>query len=402
MNKSAIKFGSAIVLKILAHSIPMKLISLLKENSFHDNRLMDSLISLIPREESVLIGKIGDSSFYFNPNKATSHEKKLIIDAFEKMKIDPDKLDTIESYMMNSLINNKKLIIASPSDGVVALAHEIGHLIEDLKGWTKVLQSRPITSMSSNGMAPSLISVILSILGKDAYSVIVPLLIQSPTLITEFMASKIGLDLLKKAGASDSQMEKCRRSLRYAWSTYLSQAFGVSLNGVISGTLIKGFSDDTYIIKRKRYAAVRNPYKERVAEVYNQSEEIAEDNGTTEVDENLSKYQPKSNESAERIKNKLGKNETPIYQNLSRNTKVDNINKSLDKDRNRLKNKTVNQNINITRNTNINNPSKEKAAELDAQVKMAKLQQKQSQSGGVNEKLIEIQKTNPLKPLGMN
>jgi hypothetical protein len=161
-------------------------------------------------------------------------------------------------------------------------------------------------------------------------------------------------------------------------------------------------SDNTYIIKRKRYAAVRNPYKERVAESYDQNQEIAENNGTIEVNEDLSEYSPKSNKSAERIKDKLDKNKTPIYQNLNKNTKVDNVNRYLNKDKNKLNNKTTNQNINITRNTNINNPSKEKAAELDAQVKMAKLQQKQSQGGGVNEKLIEIQKTNPLKPLSMD
>lgn len=155
----------------------------------------------------------------------------------------------------------------------------------------------------------------------------------------------------------------------------------------------------TYLLRRKSYATVRNPHQERMAM---QSNQIAEDNGTELAEGNVAEMSPNKPRNAEELSENLNKKaKTPVYQNL-KNRKADEVNKIMNRDDRRLRNKNVNHNINITRNTNINNPAKEKAAELDAQVKMARMQQKAAESGGVNTKLIEIQKTNPLKPLSMN
>lgn len=156
----------------------------------------------------------------------------------------------------------------------------------------------------------------------------------------------------------------------------------------------------TYLLKRKSYASVRNPFKERREML--QSNQIAEDNGTELAEDSVAEMNPNRPKNAEELSEKLNKkSETPVYQNLKKD-KVAEVNKLLNRDDRRLRNKTVNQNINITRNTNISNPAKEKAAELDAQVKMARMQQKAAEGGGVNSKLIEIQKTNPLKPISMS
>lgn len=156
----------------------------------------------------------------------------------------------------------------------------------------------------------------------------------------------------------------------------------------------------TYLLKRKSYAVVRNPFKEKRDSL--QSNQIAEDNGTELAEKNVAEMTPNRPRNAEELSENLNmKSKTPVYQNLKNNRKADEVNKIMDRDNRRLRNKTVNQNINITRNTNISNPAKEKAAELDAQVKMARLQQKAAEGGGVNAKLIEIQKTNPLKPISM-
>lgn len=156
----------------------------------------------------------------------------------------------------------------------------------------------------------------------------------------------------------------------------------------------------TFILKRKTYASVRNPYMERRMPQESTNEEIAEDNGTSQADEEMDGNKTPSKVS--KVTANKDKNKTPVYQNLNKNNRIDKVNDATNRDKNRLRNKTTNQNINITRNTNINNPSKEKAAELDAQVKMAKVHQKEAQNAGVNEKLIEIQKTSPLKPLSMS
>lgn len=402
MYKDIIKSGSAIVGKILARSINTKLVSLLKKYSTVDKKLTESLISLIPNRDDFLIGFIGDDSFYFNPSLLTKRERELAILAFKDSKIDSDKLDSVSSYLMNSIEHDKKLIITSTSSGVEATAHEIGHAFNDTKLWSKVLQGRIVSSISKVDLVAIVSSLALSLFGKESLSVLVPLIVKSPLLATEFTASKIGLDLLKKAGATEEQMNRSKKALASAWGTYLSYSLGISLTGMAYSPILKSlsFSDNkTYILKRRNFAVVRNPYQEKV------TKDLA-DSGMIDEEGNLVQQTEEPIESNDlKIKdNKLvkdDKSKSLVYQNLdkTRNQKVNDI---TSKDRNRLRNRTVNQNVNITRNTNISNPSKEKAAELDAQVKMAKLDQKASQNGGVNEKLIEIQKTNPLKPLSMD
>lgn len=150
----------------------------------------------------------------------------------------------------------------------------------------------------------------------------------------------------------------------------------------------------TYILKRM-YAAVRNPYLERKSR-----EELNESPSEVSEAEDLS-----SKDAAEKVSKNLKAEEdkTPVYQNLGKESEIYKTNKILDKDRNRLRNRTLNQNININRNTNISNPAKEKEIQMNTQLKIAEMQQKSSENaGGVNEKLIEIQKTNPLKPISMN
>ena len=405
MDKNIIKFGSAIVGKILLGVLNTKLIGILEKHSIKDNRLTESLISLIPKDENILVGNIGDTSFYFNPSNLTKQSKKLMLDAFSKIGVDPDKLDSMNSYLMHSIKYDKKLIVISPSNGCEALAHELGHFFIDYnKGFMKTLQSNIVISLiSKSDLVSTVSSFALSLFGKDSLSVIVPLIVKSPLLVTEFTASKVGLDLLKKAGATEEQINRSKKNLASAWGTYLSYTLGVSLTGMVYSPILKSaaFSSEgeTYIIKRKNYAVVRNPYQERVTRDLVDSGMIDEEGNPVQQTEN-----PIESNDLKIRDNKLvkdDKSKSPVYQNLdkTRNQKVNDI---TSKDRNRLRNRTVNQNVNITRNTNISNPSKEKAAELDAQVKMAKLDQKASQNGGVNEKLIEIQKTNPLKPLSMD
>lgn len=147
-----------------------------------------------------------------------------------------------------------------------------------------------------------------------------------------------------------------------------------------------------YIIKRKSYSAVRNPYLERRMEAADKM--AAEDQLTDQSDD-----VPTKSDTPEFSKQVKKMKESPVYQNLDKDKKSDKVNKILSKDN---RNKLKTQNININKTTNINNPSKEKTAEIDAQVKMAKMRQQSAEGGGVNSKLIEIQKTNPLKPLSMN
>lgn len=168
----------------------------------------------------------------------------------------------------------------------------------------------------------------------------------------------------------------------------------------------------TYVLKRKSYASVRNPHLERKGDVVDSggsqsyNEDLAEDYNTEELDESNVKTPVKVD--SEMAKNKLAKDsrsKTPVYQNLKDTTRLSQANDVLQRDSRRLRNRnrTVNQNININRNTNISNPDKVKAAEMDARVKMQKMSQHDTWRDKLaTSRLIEIQKTNPLKPLSMD
>lgn len=151
----------------------------------------------------------------------------------------------------------------------------------------------------------------------------------------------------------------------------------------------------TYILRRKYYASVRNPYLERLNMMQGN---VSEDDSVDDVESS----EESSDDTVEHAKSTPKKVEkAPVYQNLNQSV-MNKVNNAVAKNKNTLRNKNVNQNVNINKTTNINNSAKEKEVKTNAQLKMAELQQKQSKGGGVNEKLIEIQKTNPLKPLSMN
>lgn len=159
----------------------------------------------------------------------------------------------------------------------------------------------------------------------------------------------------------------------------------------------------TYILRRS-FAAVRNPYKERRMEEMMEKGMVPVDSETGQPIHNdkVDVLNPKPQDAKDVARN-LGvdKNKTPVYQNLTPNEKDKEVNSILDRDRNRLRNKNINQNINITRNTTKTDASKDKETETNAQLKMAEMQNKNANGEGVNAKLIEIQKTSPLKPISM-
>jgi hypothetical protein len=114
-------------------------------------------------------------------------------------------------------------------------------MFEDLRGgWTKFLQGNKIVKgMSRNEKIKSVSSFCLALFGQTISSYIVPIILSSPQLITEFMASKIGYDLLKEAGANKDQLDKSIKCLSSAWGTYLLGSITTSLNGQIRGSLLR-------------------------------------------------------------------------------------------------------------------------------------------------------------------
>lgn len=158
----------------------------------------------------------------------------------------------------------------------------------------------------------------------------------------------------------------------------------------------------TYILRRT-FAAVRNPYKERRMEEMMEKGMVPVDSETgqpihNEPSVDVTNPKPKN---AEDLARNLGTNKMPVYQNLTPNKRDKEVTAATARDRNRLRNKNVNQNINITRNTTVTNNSKDKETETNAQLQIYENQTKNANGESVNAKLIEIQKTNPLKPISM-
>ena len=231
---SMIKGGIGVAAKIAQLPIQLKLYNLLNKYGIRDKSLNQKLIKLIPDDEDILIGDLGPSSFYFNPRRMTDRERELMMKALDSRKVDPEKLDSLNSYIYKSIKDKKLLVIISDLNGCEATAHEIGHLFIDYKGGIlSKLQGNRVIGAIKNGPIPGMTSFALSLFGKDIASVIIPFVMKTPLLITEFMASKIGLDLLAKAGATREQIESAKTALKSAWGTYFTDALGTSLSGLI-------------------------------------------------------------------------------------------------------------------------------------------------------------------------
>lgn len=152
----------------------------------------------------------------------------------------------------------------------------------------------------------------------------------------------------------------------------------------------------TYILSRKLYAS----------QAVNR--DVAAEENNYNLPESVEDINPYNLTTADRVKymkEKLEKTKSPEKikpMSLDKLKKASEELSKLNQDKTKTRNKTINQNININRNTITTNPSKEKEVQANSQLQMMKLQDKTSGGNGVNEKLIELQKTTPLKPLSIN
>lgn len=208
-----------------------------QRGEFRDKSVNQKLIDLIPSDVDYITCDIGSSSFYFNPLRYSEKDRLETLSAAEKSGINPDKLDNLNSYMIHAIKYRKILICISELDMTSALAHEIGHLFEDYNGGLteKVQSSRSLHKLSRAKKLQRATSFIMSLFGQDFLSVMLPYIMGSPMLYTEFMASKIGLDLLRKVGCNDKQIEMAKRDLRAAWTTYFSGVTDNALFGTSWG-----------------------------------------------------------------------------------------------------------------------------------------------------------------------
>lgn len=237
MIKDIVKVLTSRVFRYMNSRLHVWVFREFQKGEFRDKNVNQKLIGLIPSDLPYITCDIGSGSFYFNPLRYNDKEREETLASAAKSKIDPDKLDNLSSYIIHAVKYNKILICISELDTTSALAHELGHMFEDYNGGiTKKIQSNmKLHKLSRAEKLQKATSFIMSLFGQDFLSVLLPYFMSSPMLYTEFMASKIGLDLLRKVGCTEKQMEMAKRDLRLAWMTYFAGVTDNALFGTSWG-----------------------------------------------------------------------------------------------------------------------------------------------------------------------
>ena len=142
--------------------------------------------------------------------------------------IDPTRkrceLDWI-AYAASGLDNNGKprdLILMSDLDPVPAIFHEIGHFMISQNKSKGDIQRKSHTGLHSDGFA-SFVSFCLGMIGPigEIAGFLSTYLLKFPLMYSEFMASWYGIELMKKLGATEKDLENAKQTFRVAYSTYL-------------------------------------------------------------------------------------------------------------------------------------------------------------------------------------
>lgn len=182
-----------------------------------------------------------------DPNEIIEISKKMIKDkGLDKKGLRCEVFEKGNDAYFSHLENKIKVT----KDTLLALPHEIGHAVEEHN--TKILKK-----LQRFRGQYAMLALILYGLGRDKssdpnsqnttigkirnflhkYNLLVPLAAFSPELITEFSASKIGIDYLKKANASKALISAAKKHYAAAFCTYLSlPVFAIMDNLIFKST----------------------------------------------------------------------------------------------------------------------------------------------------------------------
>lgn len=114
-----------------------------------------------------------------------------------------------------------------------ALAHEVGHAKNHQTIWGKLIQSVP--ARLAFAMAPIAGAAAGVALAKGKrWPLIIPVAAVTPILLAEALATNTGHKVLEKVKAKPEEMEKYRKNLRSAFSTYLQTPVSTAAIGALS------------------------------------------------------------------------------------------------------------------------------------------------------------------------
>ena len=226
-----------IIQPLLKKRIELKWDKALKAN--YTPSLVPNMISWIGKEygDKLVVTDCTPFSYFLNLTKGSDAEK------LQRMLRDPkvlaiNKIDPARrrcpmdwwAYGAQGVDNGGKprdVILISDLDPVPAIFHEVGHFFQNNEKWLGSLQRASHHGVFSDGFT-NFVSFILGLSGSitkspipEAVSYITSILLKFPTLESEFMASYYGLQLMKKLGATEKDLENARSALKLAFSTYV-------------------------------------------------------------------------------------------------------------------------------------------------------------------------------------
>lgn len=182
------------------------------------------------------IVNLGLGSCYINPRNIQPEVIEEVKKAPGLRGGDPKRLRTMLDYIVWGYENGKHLIFCYDLDNPLALCHEVGHyLIEKEQGTAGWLQNNSKRGLTNPGFI-KFIGFVLGLTGSigEIAGVVSTLLLKSPQLYTEFLASYKGLEVLKAAGGTEKEIEEAKKMFKLAWGTYLC--------GTVSLTRASSFS----------------------------------------------------------------------------------------------------------------------------------------------------------------
>lgn len=168
---------------------------------------------------------LGPISCYIDPQMI----KKNGIEELKK-EADPERLRTMSDWLLKAYNDKKHLIFYSDLDSPVALAHEFGHYLESIDGTLGKIQRNDRKGIFSSGFV-GFLAFILGLFGSvgEIIGIVSAMLLKSPLLLTEYMASYKGLELMKESKIfTEEEIEQTRKYFKVAWKTYLTNSYSTA------------------------------------------------------------------------------------------------------------------------------------------------------------------------------
>ncbi len=223
-TETAKSTGAILALGLLARNILQKITNNMFTNYFSKHQNINE-----EQVKNLGLKILEDKGLMKNPTEIITPQGSVYTDKLKKLKLIIDKTgqDAHFDYVNKAIKVTKNTLISLP--------HEIGHAVQEhntsiLKKLQRFRGNYAFLALLLYGLGRNKSTDTKenkSLLGKfqdtlHKYNLLIPLLAFSPELITEFAASKIGLDAMKKANAPKQLINAARKHYAVAFCTYLA------------------------------------------------------------------------------------------------------------------------------------------------------------------------------------